>query len=92
MVYQVRVFRLPNGALAIAFLLARTVIAVVPSAVKDLVDAVLGGVSGDRASLDQILSGPHKGRWTLTILGSVFRMDECDVIALRAELGREFSH
>jgi hypothetical protein len=92
MVYQVQVFPLDNGGIAIGFALARTLVTVVPSAVDDLVGAVVGGVSSSRASLEQITHGPHKGRWILTILGTVLRMDECDVTALRSELRKVLTH
>lgn len=92
MCHRVQILRLPDGSLAIGFLMARLLIAVVPSAVEEVIDAILGGISNNRASLNRIAHGPHKGQWTLGILGSVFRLAECDVTALKAALRREFSH
>lgn len=85
-----RVFE--NGALGIGFVLHKTMVVVLPSAVSDLLTSVFDGVPTERVSLDKIDRGPHEGRWALKVFGQTFLMDESDVVALKIELVKTFTH
>ncbi|QCP54544.1 hypothetical protein FAZ95_37325 [Trinickia violacea] len=92
MIDQIELHHFDDGSLGIGFLLPRTMIVVVPSVVSDLLAAVLHNVSSTSVSLEKIKNGSHKGRWDLIIFGNTFRMDECDVCALRSKLMKRYSH
>lgn len=92
MVNQVRLQLLENGSLGIGFLLARKMIVIVPSMIPDILSAVISGTSSTSVSLDQIQHDQNKSRWDLKICGIIFRLDQCDVDALRTELTKLFAH
>lgn len=78
--------------LGIGFVVHKTMVVVISSAVSDLTKSVFEGVSTKRVSLEKIDYGRHGGRWALKIFGQTFLLDECDVVALKSELAKIFTH
>ncbi|WP_223963155.1 hypothetical protein [Paraburkholderia sabiae] len=92
MISPIMVCPLENGAVGIGFVVHKTMVVVIPSAVPDLTKSVFEGVSTKRVSLEKIDDGCHDSRWALKIFGQTFLLDECDVVALKRELAKIFTH